>query len=479
MAIRKYHLTPEGPAPCSADPSNPRSRGCKYGGQHFSTAAEAEQAYSKAMGGELPTSGKKSLGRRGYFRGERALLMDLELSPDEGTQTAIGRLAQAGLTPLVVGGAVRDGILGEQPKDFDIEVHGAASFQQLSRALGKDARLNLTGKSFGVLKAQFRQADGSWSDDVDLALPRRDSKVGDGHRGFEVEVDPTMSLEEATARRDLTVNALLWDPQTKRVVDLHDGLEDMAHQRLRHVSEAFSEDPLRVLRVARFSSKLGFSVADETNELSQELTPKFHDLSSERVRGELSRMVVQRHFTAGYEFLESSGWHRKLGDLSKVPTGELTEKLRRADSYSRSIQGHSDRVAHLAVMARAVESAGGSASSTVEHFAVSSREQQKAVALAVAKLPTGHSPAALRQWAFDQGKLSGRSILLARGEESQAALEDLRGKLEELELLDGPEPDGFDSRALIASYRSSHPGTKDGPWIRELLQRARTEQYAR
>lgn len=472
-------MTPEGPALCKADPSNPRSRGCKYSGQHFSTAVEAERAYAKMMGGELPTSGKKSVGRSGHFRGESALLMDLELTPDEGTQIAIGRLAQAGLTPLVVGGAVRDGILGEHPKDFDIEVHGAANFQQLSRALGKDAKLNLTGKSFGVLKAQFRQADGSWSADVDLALPRRDSKVGDGHRGFEVEVDPTMSLEEATARRDLTVNALFWDPQTRQVVDLHGGLEDMDRRRLRHVSEAFSEDPLRVLRVARFSAKLGFSVAEETNELSQRLAPTFHDLSSERVRGELSRMVIQRHFTAGYKFLESSGWHRELGDLSRLSMEELTEKLRRADSYSRSVQSSPDRVAHLAVLARAVEKTGGNASSTVAHFVASSREQQKAVALAKAELPTSHSSAALRQWAFDQGKLSGRAILLSRGEEDRAELEALRGKLEALDILDGPEPDGFDSRSLIANYRSSHPGIKDGPWIRELLQKARSKQYAR
>jgi len=109
---------------------------------------------------------------------------------------------------FLVGGCVRDALLGITHKDFDLEVYGV-SCEQLEKALRPHGRVDLVGKSFGVIK--FSSRDGAqW----DFSLPRRDSKMSAGHKGFEVEFDANISLEEAASRRDFTINALMFDPRT-------------------------------------------------------------------------------------------------------------------------------------------------------------------------------------------------------------------------------------------------------------------------
>jgi len=108
----------------------------------------------------------------------------------------------------LVGGCVRDALLGITHKDFDLEVYGV-SYDQLERALAPHGRVDLVGKSFGVIK--FSNRDGAqW----DFSLPRRDSKMSAGHKGFQVEFDPNISPKQAASRRDFTINALMFDPRT-------------------------------------------------------------------------------------------------------------------------------------------------------------------------------------------------------------------------------------------------------------------------
>src|SRR5687768_10132105 len=117
----------------------------------------------------------------------------------------------------LAGGCVRDALLGCVPKDFDVEVYGV-SYEQLVAALSKWGKTDLVGRSFGVVKLYLR--DGA---EYDFSLARRDSKTAAGHKGFAIEFEPELSLEEATARRDYTINSLLFDPRTDEVIDLHGG----------------------------------------------------------------------------------------------------------------------------------------------------------------------------------------------------------------------------------------------------------------
>jgi tRNA nucleotidyltransferase (CCA-adding enzyme) len=137
-----------------------------------------------------------------------------------------------------VGGWVRDRLMGRASKDIDIEVYGVSP-ADLRSLLQRFGPVNTVGESFTVYKVA----------DVDVSLPRRESKMGRGHRGFDVTGDPTMSVEDASRRRDFTINAISWDPLRDEYVDPFDGRGDIAAGILRVVDpRTFPEDSLRVLR---------------------------------------------------------------------------------------------------------------------------------------------------------------------------------------------------------------------------------------
>jgi len=150
---------------------------------------------------------------------------------------------------LIVGGAVRDAILGASPKDIDFEVYNV-NYEDLNQILSNYGKADLVGQSFGVIK--FVGEDGS---DFDFSLPRLDSKSGVGHKDFNVQVRSDLSPEEAAARRDFTINAISYNPITGEIIDPYNGRQDLQNKILRHTSEAFSEDPLRVLRGMQFASR--------------------------------------------------------------------------------------------------------------------------------------------------------------------------------------------------------------------------------
>ncbi len=158
----------------------------------------------------------------------------------------------------LVGGCVRDWLLGVPVHDFDIEVYGV-DYPDLVRLLSRYGRADWVGKSFGVVK--LTHASGAvW----DFSVPRRDSKRGPGHKGFDVEFDPELSPLEASARRDFTINSMLWDARSGELMDPHGGRLDLEARILRHTSAAFPEDPLRVLRGMQFAGRFGLKAATET-----------------------------------------------------------------------------------------------------------------------------------------------------------------------------------------------------------------------
>ena len=199
------------------------------------------------------------------------------------TAVAIARAVKdEGGRALFVGGWVRDRLLGIPSKDVDVEVF-AVPAGRLREILQRFGSLNVVGESFTVFKVA----------DVDVALPRRDSKVGAGHRGFEVTGDPSMSIEEAARRRDFTVNAVAWDPLDEEYLDPFDGRTDLLERKLLRAVDprTFADDSLRVLRGVQFAGRFGLEMDPGTMELCRRLP--LDDLPAERVWGEVEKLLLR------------------------------------------------------------------------------------------------------------------------------------------------------------------------------------------
>ena len=193
---------------------------------------------------------------------------------------------KAGGRALAVGGYVRDRILGadEGRKDVDLEVFGVEP-DRLIDVLRPFGRVDPVGKAFGVLKVGG----------VDVSIPRRETKIGSGHKGFLIESDPGLSFEEAGRRRDLTINAMGLDLLSGEVLDPHDGRGDIRLRMLRAVDPVhFGEDPLRVLRVCRFAARFLFHVERETADLCRSLD--LSELPPERIFEEFRRGLLGSAF---------------------------------------------------------------------------------------------------------------------------------------------------------------------------------------
>ena len=203
----------------------------------------------------------------------------------------------------LVGGCVRDACLGVTVKDFDIEVYGI-SYERLMAVLSKWGRTDFVGQSFGVVKLAV--AGGLT---FDFSVPRRDSKIAPGHRGFVVEMDPSLTPPAAAARRDFTINSLLYDPREDRILDFFGGQDDLQNRLLRHTSSAFIEDPLRVLRGMQFAGRFNLKPVPATVELCRTMKPFYGELAVERVREEWFKWAAQSiRPSAGLAFLAATHW---------------------------------------------------------------------------------------------------------------------------------------------------------------------------
>ena len=189
---------------------------------------------------------------------------------------------EAGGRALLVGGCVRDELMGNVVKDWDLEVYQVAP-ALLRQLLDQFGSVNAVGEAFTVYKL---------GTDLDISIPRRERKSGRGHRAFVIEGDPSMSVVEATRRRDFTVNAILKDPLTNEIIDPFNGRRDIEGRLLRAVStETFAEDSLRVLRAAQFASRFQFSIDSETVALCR--TIDVTDLPAERIWGEMEKLLLR------------------------------------------------------------------------------------------------------------------------------------------------------------------------------------------
>ena len=213
------------------------------------------------------------------------------LSGDEFSPDLPGRLLKiagdiraAGGRAFLVGGWVRDAMLGKSCRDYDIEVYDMAQ-DALVPLLSKYGRTNLVGKAFGVIHLAMKGLS------LDFSFPRTENKVGYGHRGFVVHTDEKLSFKEAALRRDFTINAMGMELPELTLCDPYGGVDDLKAHRLKHVSEAFAEDSLRILRGVQFASRFELTLAPETAELCRSLS--LEDLSKERIYEEFKKWLLK------------------------------------------------------------------------------------------------------------------------------------------------------------------------------------------
>ncbi|NWF35491.1 HD domain-containing protein [Mariprofundus sp. KV] len=211
------------------------------------------------------------------------------------------RIREAGGLGWLVGGSVRDMLLGQNPKDFDLEVYGLEA-DQLKILLTAMGRTESVGKQFGIQKL--------WMDnlEIDVALPRTERKTATGHCGFSIQTDPHLSPEKASLRRDFTINAMMFDPLDESLLDFHGGLQDLQAGTLRHVSPAFAEDPLRPLRAMQFAARFQLSLHPDTALLCKGLLAEAEKLPTSRIWHEWKKWALSTHPSYGLAALLDSGW---------------------------------------------------------------------------------------------------------------------------------------------------------------------------
>ncbi|MBC2604402.1 CCA tRNA nucleotidyltransferase [Puniceicoccus vermicola] len=232
----------------------------------------------------------------------------LETVPAE-QATLIRNLAQqakaAGGRLLLVGGAVRDLLSGKVPVEFDLEVFGL-SLDAIERELGREIPLIQVGRSFPVVKVRDQP--------IDIAIPRTEWKTGNRHTDFGFEANPDLDFATAARRRDFTINAIGWDPLTQELMDPYGGEKDLRAGILRHVSDQFGEDALRVLRAMQFIARFDLTPAPETIAVCRTLEQTH--LAAERIFEEWKKLILKGKIPSkGMFFLEEVGWLRFYPEL--------------------------------------------------------------------------------------------------------------------------------------------------------------------
>ncbi len=188
---------------------------------------------------------------------------------------------------LLVGGSIRDFIMGKISKDFDLEIYGLEP-EKIKEILQQTNKISEVGQ-FGILKIYSEN-----NIDIDISIPRADSKTDSENNGFEVKSNPYMSIQNAAKRRDFTMNSLAADPLTGEVYDYFDGIEDIKNRILRVTDEErFKDDPLRSLRAIQFIGRFGLEVDKKSIPIIEEMIPLIKDLPKERIAEEWKKLLLK------------------------------------------------------------------------------------------------------------------------------------------------------------------------------------------
>lgn len=210
---------------------------------------------------------------------------------------------------LMVGGCVRDEMLGLPLKDIDLEVFGM-DYDAIASALRRAGfRISLVGRAFAVIKVD---------NEIDVSIPRRETKQGSGHRGFAIQPSPDMDFAEAALRRDFTINAMARDFNGE-LFDPHGGAADLQAGILRAVSPAFAEDPLRVLRAMQFAGRFNLQLDPQTAAWCHDLRSEFPTIATERIWIEWEKWAaLSVRPSRGIEVLTTTGWMEFFPEIAAM-----------------------------------------------------------------------------------------------------------------------------------------------------------------
>lgn len=241
------------------------------------------------------------------------------------------KVNEIGGTTYFVGGYVRDSLLGIPNKDIDIEIHNVTPYilENILKELG-DVQSRTVGNNFGIYNI-----DGY---DLDIALPRKETAIGKGHKDFRIDVDAYLPLKDSARRRDFTINALMKNVLTGEIKDYFGGLDDLNNGIIRHIDDkTFIEDSLRVLRACQFAARFGFTIAPETICLCK--TMDLSTLPKERIAGELSKALLKADkpsvfFDSLYE-CEQTEWFKEVYALKSIK--QNSEYHPEGDAYNHTM----------------------------------------------------------------------------------------------------------------------------------------------
>jgi tRNA nucleotidyltransferase (CCA-adding enzyme) len=202
----------------------------------------------------------------------------------------LNKLIEHKATPILVGGCVRDSFLNIAVKDYDVEVYGLNTLEELEEILKEFGSVNLVGKSFGIVKLSTKTME------YDFSFPRLENKIADWHTGFDVVINGHLNFKEASKRRDFTINSIGYDYKNKIYLDPFYGLKDIEERILRHIDDdTFTEDPLRVYRAIQFIARFDFVLDIQTFKLCKQIvqTDEFLSLSKERIYEEYKKLFLK------------------------------------------------------------------------------------------------------------------------------------------------------------------------------------------
>lgn len=233
------------------------------------------------------------------------------------------KLINHNIKPIIVGGFIRDFLLLIDSKDIDIEIYGISSFIELQNLLKEFGSVNIVGRSFGVCKLYFEDYD------LDFSFPRRDNKIKNGHKGFEIEIDTTLDFKTAASRRDFTINSIGYDVTLKKILDPFNGINDLNNKILKAVdNDSFAEDPLRVLRAVQFSTRFELQIESNlfTTCKDMVLNNMLEELPKERVFEEIKKLLLySKKPSKGFELLREFG--SDIGGKNIYVLDEIAKQL--------------------------------------------------------------------------------------------------------------------------------------------------------
>lgn len=380
--------------------------------------------------------------------------------------SVLDNIVNKGGQPVLVGGLVRDYLLGQPGTDIDIEVFHISSSDELKLLLSPLGSISEVGASFGVW--QYSGPEGS----VDFSMPRLEQHTGPSHTDVSIQLDASLTFEAAASRRDFSVNAMGIDWGSHQLLDPFNGQDDLSGRILRHISPEFSSDPLRLLRAFQFSSRFGLTPHQDTVQLCR--TMSLSNLSKDRLFEELKKWLLgSPHPSVGLPLLYELGVIQQWPEMMRYYESDYWEKA----GYAIDTMRHTPAVSYPLMLASWLVHAisiDPDGSEIIHPFLSRLTDSSQLVDPLVSSMVATHS---LIQLSMNPGLTESDVILTAKTAKLRSIIAMIRGAYPDssrlvryllstatrLKIMDGPLPPMIKGRDLLSL------GIPPGDHVHEIL----------